>query len=53
MGTEKATDIYNKLTSLGGTTTKSGATGMTFEQFKKAVEAMKESGGKTAKSPKS
>ena len=46
MGTEKATAIYNKLASLGGTTTKGSVTGMTFEQFKKAVEGMKDSGGK-------
>jgi Ca2+-binding EF-hand superfamily protein len=46
MGTEKATSIYNKLASLGGATTKGSVTGMTFEQFKKAVEAMKGSEGK-------
>ena len=46
VGKDKATSAYNKLASLGGTTTKDGVTGMTFEQFKKAVQARKESEGK-------
>ena len=38
----KAEKFYNDLIALGGTTTKGGATGMTFEQFKKAHKLWRE-----------
>ncbi len=39
---EKAAAAYKELAALGGTTTKDGATGMTFEQFKKAHQEWKQ-----------
>lgn len=41
-GPEKTTKFYNELASLGGTTTRNGATGMTLEQFRKAHKAWKQ-----------
>ena len=41
MDTDKAVKLYKNLATLGGTTTKSGATGMTSQQFAAAQKAMK------------
>jgi hypothetical protein len=41
MGADKAAKLYKNLATLGGTTTKNGATGMTSQQFTAAQKAMK------------
>ena len=41
-GPAKAEAFYNKLTLLGGTTTKGSVTGMTLEQFRKAHKLLRE-----------
>jgi Ca2+-binding EF-hand superfamily protein len=54
MGEAKATTFYKELATLGGTTTaKSGVTGMTFPQFKKAHKAWKEAHSQQGQKQKS